>query len=429
MDPIAALQGAWRRTDALFELIRPEALYDQPIALRQPVIFYLGHLPAFAWNQLARELRGRPPLDASHDALFARGIDPVDVDEYPAARPEDWPAPDAILAYRDQARSRLTDLAAGLDLARADDRRVLHTVVEHERMHHETLLYLFQQLPAERKIRPRGPAEVPLRAHPPGRVPVPGGRVRLGADPGELAFGWDNELPAHEVEVADFTIDATPVRNAEFREFVDAGGYLQRALWDDDSWAWRTRRRLEGPLAWFTREGSFRHRTFFGDCAWEDARDWPASVSFAEADAYARWRGARLPTEAQLHRAAYGSPRGARTHPWGDARPAGTHGNFGLRRFDPTPVGAFPAGASAWGVLETVGNGWEWTATPFAPFPGFAPMPNYRGYSQDFFDGRHFVLLGASWATDEVFLRPSFRNWFQPHYPYVFSKFRCVSSE
>jgi formylglycine-generating enzyme required for sulfatase activity len=152
-------------------------------------------------------------------------------------------------------------------------------------------------------------------------------------------------------------------------------------------------------------------------------------VSFAEAQAYARWRGGRLPTEAELHRAAYGSPQGPRTHPWGEARPAGAHGNFGLRRFDPTPVGAFPAGASAWGVHETVGNGWEWTSTPFAPFPGFAPMPNYRGYSQDFFDGRHFVLIGASWATDEVFLRPSFRNWFQPHYPYVFSKFRLVSGE
>lgn len=426
MDPIAALQGAWRRTDALFELIAPEALYDQPIALRQPVIFYLGHLPAFAWNQLARELRGLPPLDGSHDVLFARGIDPVDVDEYQAARPADWPAPEAILAYRDRARAGLIDLAAGLDLDRADDRRAIHTVVEHERMHHETLLYMFQQLPPGRKVRPRGPAEAPSRSIAAGRIRIPGGRVRLGADPGAVAFGWDNEFPAHDVDVADFTIDATPVRNSEFREFVDAGGYADRSLWDDEAWAWRVRRRLERPLAWITRD---RHRTFFGDCSWDEARDWPVSVSLAEARAYTRWRGARLPTEAELHRAAYGSPQGARTHPWGESRPTEAHGNFGLRRFDPTPVGAFPAGASAWGVQETVGNGWEWTSTAFAPFPGFAPMPNYRGYSQDFFDGRHFVLLGASWATDEVFLRPSFRNWFQPHYPYVFSKFRCVSGE
>jgi ergothioneine biosynthesis protein EgtB len=426
MDPVAALQDTWRRTDAIFDLVVPEAVHDQPIALRQPVIFYVGHLPAFAWNQLGRILRGLPPLHAGHDALFARGIDPVDVDAYRAARPEDWPAPDEALAYRDQARARLRDLAGGLDLTRAEDRRAVHTVVEHERMHHETLLYMLQQLPPERKVRPPGWSDARLRSLPAGRVRVPGGRVRLGADEHAVPFGWDNEFPAHEVEVADFTIDALPVRNAELRGFVDAGGYSRRELWGDEAWAWRTRRGLTRPIAWLA-DG--RHRTFFGDCSWEDARDWPASVSLAEAQAYARWRGARLPTEAELHRAAYGAPDGQRTHPWGEERPAEAHGNFGLRRFDPAPVGAFPAGASAWGVHETVGNGWEWTSTPFAPFPGFAPMPNYRGYSQDFFDGRHFVLLGASWATDEVFLRPSFRNWFQPHYPFVFSKFRLVSGE
>ncbi len=426
MDPVAALQDAWRRTDAIFDLIVPEAIYDQPIALRQPVIFYVGHLPAFAWNQLGGILRGLPPLHPDHDVLFARGIDPVDVDVYQAARPEDWPALEEVLAYRDRARARLRDLAAGLDLARPEDRRAIHTVVEHERMHHETLLYMFQELPPERKVRPRGWTEAPLRSLPAGRVRVPGGRVRLGADAEAIPFGWDNEFPVHEVEVPDFTIDALPVRNAELRAFVDADGYSRRELWDDEAWAWRTRRGLTRPIAWLA-DG--RYRAFFGDCPWEEARDWPASVSFAEAQAYARWRGARLPTEAELHRAAYGSPDGPRTHPWGDERPAEAHGNFGLRRFDPAPVGAFPAGASAWGVHETVGNGWEWTSTPFAPFPGFTPMPNYRGYSQDFFDGRHFVLLGASWATDEVFLRPSFRNWFQPRYPFVFSKFRLVSDE
>lgn len=429
MDPIAALRSAWQRTDALFGLLTGDALYDQPIALRQPVIFYLGHLPAFAWNQLGRELRGLPALHEGHDVLFARGIDPVDVDEYLAARPEDWPAPDEILAYRDRARARLVELAGGLDLARPDDRRVLHTVVEHERMHHETLLYMFQQLPPEKKVRPRGRADPPARSAPNGRVRVPGGRVTLGADPAAVAFGWDNEFPAHEVDVADFTIDATPVRNAEFRAFVEAGGYGERALWDDDAWAWRNRRRLERPLAWTVADGALRHRTFFGDAPLEDVLDRPVSVSFAEATAYARWRGARLPTEAEFHRAAYGSPQGQRLHPWGDAAPNDAHGNFGLRLFDPAPVGAFPAGASAWGVQELVGNGWEWTATPFAPFAGFEAMPNYLGYSRDFFDGRHLVMLGGSWATDEVFLRPSFRNWFQPHYPYVFSKFRCVSRE
>ena len=138
-------------------------------------------------------------------------------------------------------------------------------------------------------------------------------------------------------------------------------------------------------------------------------------MSWAEASAFARWRGARLPTEAEWRRAAEGIPRPA---------PANVH----FRHGSPVPVGSHPEGASAWGVLDLVGNGWEWTSSAFAPFPGFAPMPRYPGYSADFFDGAHYVMLGGSWATDEALLRPSFRNWFQPHYPYVFSQFRCARS-
>jgi formylglycine-generating enzyme required for sulfatase activity len=151
-------------------------------------------------------------------------------------------------------------------------------------------------------------------------------------------------------------------------------------------------------------------------------------VSQAEARAYARWRDARLPTEPEYHRAAYGGARGsARPFPWGDAAPTAAHGNVGFTNWAPTPVGTHPAGASAWGVHDLVGDGWEWTATPFDGFPGFEPMPTYPGYSADFFDGKHYVLKGASWATADDLLRPSFRNWFQARYPYVFAKFRCVS--
>lgn len=426
MDPRAELERAWRRTDALFALLEPAALFDQPIALRQPVIFYVGHLPAFAWNQLARGLRGAPAFDAEKDELFARGIDPVDTDAYTAARPEDWPSPAATLAYRDAVRTRLGELAGTLDPERDPDRTILHTVLEHERMHHETLLYMFEQLPAGRKRVPPDPP-APRATVAPARIAIPAGTATLGAAAG-APFAWDNERARHEVLVPAFAIDALPVTNAGFRAFVDAGGYRDRRLWDADGWAWRERRGIVRPHAWMEREG-LRHRTLAGDVPWDEAADWPASVSHAEATAYARWRGARLPTEAELHRAAYGAPDGTeRTFPWGDAAPDGTRGNFGLGRLGPTPAGSFPAGASAWGVHELCGNGWEWTSTPFAPFPGFAPMPHYAGYSADFFDGRHYVMKGASWATDEVFLRRSFRNWFQPHYPYVFSKFRLVDA-
>jgi len=155
--------------------------------------------------------------------------------------------------------------------------------------------------------------------------------------------------------------------------------------------------------------------------------DEPVWVSHAEAAAYARWRQMRLPTEAEWHRAAFGAPSGGeRDFPWGSETPGVAHGNFGFRRWDPTPVGAYPEGRSAFGACDLVGNGWEWTSTTFAPFEGFQAYERYPGYSTDFFDGRHYVLKGASPRTDECLVRRSFRNWFQPHYPYVYAGFRLV---
>jgi iron(II)-dependent oxidoreductase len=156
--------------------------------------------------------------------------------------------------------------------------------------------------------------------------------------------------------------------------------------------------------------------------------DWPVYVSQAEASAYASWAGKRLPTEVEFHRAAYGTVDGSeRDYPWGDEEPSARHGNFDFRRWDPMPVGAHPAGNSAFGVSDLVGNGWEWTATPFAPFPGFEAFSFYRGYSADFFDGKHYVMKGASMRTASSMLRRSFRNWFQGHYPHIYAGFRCVS--
>ena len=156
--------------------------------------------------------------------------------------------------------------------------------------------------------------------------------------------------------------------------------------------------------------------------------DWPVYVSHAEAAAYARWSGGRLPAEAEWHRAAYGTPEGEeRQYPWGAEAPSARHGYFDFARWDPVPVNAFPCGRSAWGVEGLLANGWEWTSTPFAPFKGFTPRPYYPGYSADFFDGKHFVLKGGSPRTAACMLRRGFRNWFQAHYQYVYAGFRCVT--
>jgi formylglycine-generating enzyme required for sulfatase activity len=152
-------------------------------------------------------------------------------------------------------------------------------------------------------------------------------------------------------------------------------------------------------------------------------------VSWAEANAYARWKDRRLMSEPEYHRAAFGALDSERQLPWGDAEPdSAVRGNFDFASFDPVPAGSFPAGASAWGVHDLIGNGWEWTSSLFEPFPGFRPMNSYPQYSADFFDGKHFVMKGASPATPRGLIRRSFRNWFRPTYPYVYAKFRCARS-
>lgn len=425
-------RDAWRQSDRILELVPRDAWLEQPIALRHPILFYVGHLPAFAWNQVGRGLLGRGHLHPSFDDLFERGIDPLDTDRHDVG--VRWPAVDDVLSYRDRTRERLLELVPAVaERAETDPMaargRILNVVLEHEAMHQETLLYMLARLPEGVLQRPEGVEPAVGAGAAPGAVEVEGGEVVLGGELDELEFGWDNEIPSLRLRVESFAIDRTPVRVADYLEFVESGGYRHPVLWLDEDWRWRTQADLDHPVSWVRQNGGFSHRWLFGRVSLDDAAHWPASVSLAEARAFCRWRGVRLPTEAELHHALYGDPDGEpRPHPWGEAAPTpGVHGSFGLFSWSPTPVGAHPAGASAWGLLDGIGNGWQWTSSPFAPFPGFEPyISSYPGYSADFFDDRHFLLLGASWATPTPLVRRSFRNWFQDRYPYVFSSFRTV---
>jgi ergothioneine biosynthesis protein EgtB len=434
------LASVWARTDRILETLAPEAILAQPIALRHPFIFYVGHLPAFAWNRVCDGVLARPSLSPAYDELFSRGIDP-DVDdpshchEHPEI-PDRWPALADVLAYRDRVRAcvlesvdAVAERAPAHLMARGG--RVFSMVIEHELMHQETLLYMLQELAHDRKVRPAWlPSSLMGGGRPPASVQVAAGTATLGAELTDSSFCWDNESPTLREFVPAFRMDETPVTNGQFLGFVEAEGYRRRELWADDDWDWSREAKLSRPSTWMNREGEWLYRGLFDVLPLERVRDWPVYVSLAEARAYARWRGLRLPTEAEFHRAAFGDPAGGeRPFPWGAAAPGREHGNFDFRFWAPTPVGAFPEGASAWGVHDLVGNGWEWTDTPFTGFPGFEPwITGYRGYSADFFDGKHFVLKGGSWATATELLRRSFRNWFQAHYPYVFAKFRCVAS-
>jgi ergothioneine biosynthesis protein EgtB len=432
--------AAWARTDQIFDFLPSREWNSTPIVWRHPFIFYVGHLPAFSWNQLCGAILKWPSFNPDFDDLFCRGIDPdVDTGEchwHPAV-PEEWPSPKETLAYRDQVRGALWEAIDALPLLSSNDvmaqhGRVFQLVLEHEYMHQETLTYMLQQLRPENKRHPdqfsrysfaRAPRSEP--------VSIPAGKARLGSRLSDAAFAWDNELEEMIFEVPAFTIDSLPVTNGEFLEFVAAGGYEAARYWRPEDWTWKNLERKSHPAVWTLRDQVWFYRAMFDTFPLDEVSSWPVYVSLAEARAYARWAGKRLPTEAEFHRAAYYGPDGRETpYPWGHASPTARHGNFDFSSWSPMPAGSRPAGTSRWGVMELVGNGWELTDTVFAPFPGFAPyIKSYPDYSRDFFDGKHFVLKGASWATPAELARPTFRNWYQAHYPYVFAKFRCVTDE
>ena len=418
------------RSEAIFDLIDPAVYYTRPIALRNPIVFYEGHLPAFSVIAFLRRGLGLPPVYARLEQLFERGIDPDSAD---AAVPRSgastvWPSRDDVRAFARACDAAILEAMASLPPGPVA-LEGLYTALEHEAMHQETLLYMFHRLPYDQKRheawklraggRVRGNADT--RAITPASAVIPAGTAHLGATREAIAFGWDNEFDAHDVHVPAFEIDTLPVTNEQFLAFMNAGGYGNRELWSDEGWAWIQTEQVTHPAFWLPapRTSDLTPRTSdLGQWQWRAmfdseplSADTPVYVSHAEASAYARWRGRRLMSEAEFHRAAEGA----------------TPGHADFAGFDPIPVGAHPQTASVHGVHDLIGNGWEWTSTVFAPFPGFEPMRSYPEYSADFFDGLHYVMKGASPATAIELTRPSFRNWFRGNYPYVYAKFRTAA--
>jgi gamma-glutamyl hercynylcysteine S-oxide synthase len=401
------------RTVDLFALTTDDAYYEQPISLRHPLVFYDGHLPAFSLNTLVKKAHGRVGVDERLERLFARGIDP-DEHEGDATRFE-WPSREQVRAFAAAADALVIDALTNLPLEipghpLLDGADAVYTILEHEAMHQETLLYMWHRLPYEKKRKPVNytPRVAGTAVH---NEPVllAGGPVRLGATRGSIRFGWDNEFGHLDTHVADFFLDRLNVTNAEFLEFVDAGGYRQPHLWSSDDWHWLQEQRISHPAFWVHQSGEWFWRGMFELIPLPPA--WPVYVSQAEACAFARWKGRRLMTEAEYQRA---------------ITPLPGPGLCDFASYEPQPVGQDAASRTAAGIDDLVGNGWEWTATVFRPFPGFTASASYPEYSADFFDESHFVLKGASPVTARELVRPTFRNWFRPRYPYVYATFRLA---
>jgi formylglycine-generating enzyme required for sulfatase activity len=385
------LRQAREQTDSLFRLVRPDSLYERPIPERHRIIFYLGHLEAFDWNLIGRYALDLPVFHAEFDRLFAFGIDPP-AGQLPQDAPRDWPALAEVQRYNQHARDEIDDVIESVP------EQLLHVAIEHRLMHAETFAYILHQLPYDRKS---GAPDMPPQSRgalEPRSIEIPAGAARLGRTC-EEGFGWDNEFNACTVEVPAFSMAKYKVTNGEYLDFVRAGA--------------------DAPFFWADRGGRWFWRGMFADIPLP--LDWPVYVTWREAEAYARWRGKRLPTEPEWHRGFDHQSAQA------DASAAASAGaNFDFRRWDPVSVTSGDNGHE--GPMQLASNGWEWTSTRFGPFPGFEPFPFYANYSEPFFDGEHYVLKGASPQTAAQLARPSFRNWFRPSYPYIYATFRVVDA-
>jgi iron(II)-dependent oxidoreductase len=399
----------------------PEAeLLRQHSPLMSPLIWDVAHVANYEEQWLLRAIGGRALTDASFDALYDAFRHPRGTRAALSLLP-----PEDAFAYAEHVRQAVLEHLEKVPEDSADpllkDGFVFGMVAQHEQQHAETLaatlqlMTTWQYRPAARE-RPR-PGAVPQH-----EVFIPGGPVRLGSD---NPWAYDNERPAHTVDVAPFFLDAHPVTTGDYRVFVEAGGYEDPRWWHPKGWEFIQGERLRHPLFWLPQGQHPWLRRRFG---WMEPlpKDEPVQhVSWYEADAYARWAGKRLPTEAEWEKAAAGSDGTPREHPWGDTPPTERHATLGGDTWGPAPVGSYPEGRGADGVWGLLGDVWEWTASDFGGYEGFRSFP-YREYSEVFFGTGYKVLRGGAWASAPVAVRNSFRNWDYPIRRQIFAGLRCA---
>ena len=424
------LTGARERTSLLTDCVDEADLVRQHSPLMSPLVWDLAHIANQEELWLLREVGGRESLHPEIDPLY-------DAFEHPRSERPTLPLlpPDQARAYGHEVRGRVLDL---LDQARFSDsgfapgRRVGDTfafgmVAQHEVQHDETMLITHQIRVGAPVLTAAAPPPAPADAAAlPSEVLVPGGPFTMGTSTEPWAL--DNERPAHGVDVAPFFLDTTPVTCGAYLEFIADGGYDDPRWWTAAGWDHRRRAELSAPLYWSKDSGQWRRRAF-GRTEPVVPDEPVLHVCWYEADAYARWAGRRLPTEAEWEKAARFDPATGltRRYPWGNTDPMPARANLGQAFLRPAPAGSYPGGAAPCGARQLVGDVWEWTSSDFLPYPGFKAWP-YREYSEVFFGPEYKVLRGGSFAVSPVASRSTFRNWDYPIRRQIFSGFRTARS-
>ena len=422
---VQRLRAARERTLLLASDLTGSQLLGPRLAIVNPPLWEIAHV---AWFQEYWCLRYRseddiaPSMISAADALYDSARVPHDTR---------WDLPllpfDAVLLYLgdvlERVLERLQRESASLPL-----RYLAELAAAHEEMHCEAFTYTRQTLGYASPHR--GAATLPTGDNCPGDAAIGGGEFMLGAPHGEN-FVFDNEKWQHPVALKPYKIARTAVTNGEFAGFVDCGGYRQREFWCAEGWRWRESAGAEAPVYW-TREGGQWQQRVYNRVQRLSLDAAVIHVNWYEADAWCRWAGRRLPTEAEWEQAAAMSPTGSRggegkrTYPWGEQMPGATRANLYGSCGAVAPVAAFAAGDSAWGCRQMMGNAWEWTADWFNPYPEFERDP-YKEYSEPWF-GNHKVLRGGCYATSAALLRNTWRNFYTPDRRDVFAGFRTCAA-
>ncbi|MFJ6632070.1 ergothioneine biosynthesis protein EgtB [Streptomyces sp. NPDC091376] len=418
---LEALTTARARTALLTTCVDDDELTAQHSPLMSPLVWDLAHIGNQEEQWLLRAVAGRDAIRPEIDSVY-------DAFEHPRAERPTLPllSPAESRTYASDVRGRVLDILEAHPLSGGplvDSAFAFGMIAQHEQQHDETMLITHQ-------LR-RGPAALDAPEPPvggtaglPAEVLVPQGPFTMGTSAEPWAL--DNERPAHRRDVPAYFIDTTPVTNGAFQAFIAEGGYTDERWWAPEGWDQIRKHGITAPLFW-RREGGQWLRRRFGVTEPVPEDEPVLHVSWYEADAYARWAGRRLPTEAEWEKAARHDPVSGRSrrYPWGDEDPTATRANLGQRHLRPAAAGAYPDGASPLGVRQLIGDVWEWTSSDFLPYPGFLAFP-YREYSEVFFGPGHKVLRGGSFAVDQVACRGTFRNWDLPVRRQIFSGFRTA---
>jgi iron(II)-dependent oxidoreductase len=391
-----------------------------------PLVWDLAHVANQEELWLLREIGGLDPMHPEIDPLY-------DAFEHPRSERPALPLlpPSQARAYGHEVRGRVLDL---LDQARFTGSRLLQDgfafgmVAQHEAQHDETMLVTHQLRKGPAVLSAPSPALAPAGAALlPAEVLVPGGRFTMGTSTDPWAL--DNERPAHTVDLPGFYIDTAPVTCGQYAGFIADGGYDDPRWWTEAGWDHRQRAGLTAPLFWRQEGRAQWVRSVFGQVEPVRPAEPVLHVSWYEADAYARWAGRRLPSEAEWEKAARFDPASGRSrrYPWGDTEPTAELANLEQRYLRPAAAGSYPDGAAPSGARQLIGDVWEWTSSDFLPYPGFIAWP-YREYSEVFFGTEYKVLRGGSFAVSPVACRGTFRNWDYPVRRQIFSGFRTARS-